>query len=224
MSGVFVALDYPSAGPALELARALAPLGVRFKIGLELFTREGPGVVRDVQAVGGPVFLDLKLHDIPNTMAGAARAAAALGVGWVTAHAAAGQAAIRATAGAAGKTVVLGVTVLTSLGPDDLAAQGIAREPQEQVLALATQATGAGCRGLVCSPREVAALRSAVATAVQVVATGIRPAGVEAGDQARFATPAAAVGAGADFIVVGRAITAAADPVVACRAVLAEIG
>jgi orotidine-5'-phosphate decarboxylase len=221
---VFVALDYPAPGPALELARALAPLGVAFKVGLELFTAGGPAAVRDVQAVGGPVFLDLKLHDIPNTMAGAARAAAALGVGWLTAHASAGAAALTATAAACPEVALLGVTVLTSLGEGELAGLGVARPLREQVRALGVAAVAAGCRGVVCSPREVALLRQALPPGALVAATGVRPAGVAAGDQARFASPAETAAAGADMIVVGRAVTAAPDPVAACRAVLAELG
>jgi orotidine-5'-phosphate decarboxylase len=221
---VFVALDLPAADAAVALARALAPLGVRFKVGLELFARGGPEVVRAVQAVAGPVFLDLKLHDIPNTVAGAARAAAALGVGWLTVHAAAGSAALRAAAEAAPDTVVLGVTVLTSLTAADLAAQGIARPPAEQAAALAELAVDAGCRGVVCSPQEVAVLRRRLPPASQLVVPGVRPTGAAAGDQARVATPAAAFAAGADFIVVGRPVTASPDPVAACRALLAACG
>jgi orotidine-5'-phosphate decarboxylase len=220
---VFVALDYPALGPAVEVARALAPLGVAFKVGLELFTAAGPEAVRAVQAVGGPVFLDLKLHDIPNTVAGAARAAAGLGVGWLTVHAWAGAAAMQAAVAAAPDVALLGVTVLTSLGPEALAAVGVARALPDQVRALGATAIEAGCRGVVCSPREAALLRAALPPGALIVATGVRPAGVAAGDQARFGTPAETVAAGADLIVVGRAVTAAADPVAACRAVLAEI-
>lgn len=220
---VFVALDFPAAGPALEAARALAPLGVGFKVGLELFAAAGPAVVRDVQALGGPVFLDLKLHDIPNTVGGAARAAAALGVGWLTVHAWAGPAAMRAAVEAAPGVGLLGVTVLTSLGEDDLAALGVTRGVAEQVRALGLAAVAAGCRGVVCSPREVSLLRAALPAGATVLATGVRPAGVAAGDQARVGTPRETVAAGADLIVVGRAVSAAADPVAACRAVLAEV-
>jgi len=221
---VFIALDYPELGPAVEVARALQPLGVGFKVGLELFTACGPAAVRAVQAVGGPVFLDLKLHDIPNTMAGAARAAAGLGVGWLTAHASSGAAGLQATAAACPGVALLGVTVLTSLGEGDLAGLGVERPLAQQVRALGVAAVAAGCRGVVCSPRETAMLRAALPMEAVVVATGVRPAGVAAGDQARFGTPAETVAAGASMIVVGRAVTAAPDPAAACRAILRDIG
>jgi orotidine-5'-phosphate decarboxylase len=202
-----------------------------FKVGLELFVSEGPGLVRDLVGADARVFLDLKFHDIPATMAGAARAAGRLGAFLVNVHALAGaegmgRAAEAARAGAreAGmpEPRVLAVTVLTSQGPGDLRDLGVVGSPGEAVARLADLARSAGLDGVVCSSQEAAAIRAAWPEAV-IVTPGIRPAGAAAGDQVRLATPAAAIAAGADYLVVGRPLRAAPDPVGMARALSAEV-
>jgi orotidine-5'-phosphate decarboxylase len=184
--------------------------------------------VRRAAGGGLPVFLDLKFHDIPNTVADAVRAALALAPVMLTVHASGGAAMMRAAADAAeeagaNRPLVLGVTVLTSLGADDLAATGLAGPVPDQVMRLARLAQASGLDGVVCSAREVAALRAECGAAFKLVVPGIRPAGAAAGDQKRTATPAEAIAAGADYLVVGRPVTGADDPAQAARAIIDEI-
>ncbi len=225
-SRLIVALDTADPQRARDWAGAVAPHCGLFKLGLEFFLANGPTGVAAIS--GRPVFLDLKLHDIPNTVAGAVRAVLALAPRMLTLHAAGGAAMIeaaRAAVGSAGpaRPLLLAVTVLTSLDAAALAATGIAQVPAEQVLRLGRLALAAGADGLVCSPHEVARLRDALGDKPKLVVPGIRPAGEDRGDQARVMTPAEAVAAGADWIVVGRAITSAADPAAAAATIAAEI-
>jgi orotidine-5'-phosphate decarboxylase len=218
------ALDFAGWAEAEPFARAIAPQVGMLKVGLELFAAEGPPVVRAVAALGRPVFLDLKLHDIPATVEGAARSAAATGASLLTVHASGGAEMVRAAVrGAGGRLRVLAVTVLTSLDGAALDAIGLAGPPEAAVVRLARLAVGAGAGGLVCSPQEVAAVRAAVGPGPLLVVPGVRPAGSARGDQARVATPAEAVRAGADVIVVGRPLRDAPDPVAAARAIAAEL-
>jgi orotidine-5'-phosphate decarboxylase len=215
---ICAALDFPSWRDAEPFARAIAPAVGMLKVGLELFAAEGPEAVRAAAAVGRPVFLDLKLHDIPNTVEGAARSAAASGASLLTVHASGGAAMVRAAVkGAGGKLRVLAVTVLTSLDADALAAIGLGGPPETAVVRLARLAVAAGAGGLVCSPHEVRAVRAAVGVGPLLVVPGVRPPGADRGDQARVATPAEAVAAGADVIVLGRPLRDAPDPVAAAR-------
>jgi orotidine-5'-phosphate decarboxylase len=194
------------------------------KIGLELYLRYGPETVTAIRGASGvQVFLDLKLHDIPATVAGAARAVARLRPGILTVHAAAGPAAIRAAVQAAPGTKIAAVTVLTSLGDDDLAGIGMAGPVRDAVRRLAVLAVAAGATGLVCSPREVASLRAEVGPGITLITPGIRAAGSDAQDQARVATPEEALSAGADLLVIGRPITGAPDPGAAAAAVGASL-
>jgi len=229
-SPLIVALDYAKAPEALELVRRLhgVPVGM-FKIGSELFTAAGPGLVSQIRQEGHDLFLDLKFHDIPNTVAGAVRAAARLGVGLLNVHASGGLAMMRAALEAAREAApamrVIAVTVLTSLGARDLERMGISAEPRDQVLRLAEMAAEAGLDGVVASAEEAALLRQRFPRPFLIVTPGIRPAGpgMAAADQKRVATPAAALGAGADFLVVGRPITRAADPRQAALRLLEEL-
>ncbi len=222
---ICAALDFPALAGAEAFARRVAPHVGMLKVGLELFAAEGPAAVRAIAGLGRPVFLDLKLHDIPNTVEGAARSAAATGAKLLTVHAAGGPEMIRAAVRGAGPGLrVLGVTVLTSLDAAALDAIGLAGPPREAVVRLAKLAVAAGAGGLVCSPQEVRAVRAAVGPDPLLVVPGIRPAGSAAGDQARVATPAAAVADGADVIGVGRPIREAADPVAAAQRIAAELG
>ncbi|MFO0758246.1 MAG: orotidine-5'-phosphate decarboxylase [Byssovorax sp.] len=220
-------LDFGSLDEARASAAALAPhIGV-LKVGLELFVREGPAAVRLGDELGLDVFLDLKLHDIPETVERAVASAAALGARYLTVHAAGGAAMLARAAARAAQAprplTLLAVTVLTSLDAADLAAQHVQGTPADHVLRLARLAWGAGIRGFVTSPAEVGALREALGPEALLVTPGVRPAGAEAGDQKRIATPAAAIRAGADLLVVGRPIRDAADPPAAARAITAEI-
>lgn len=215
--------------PTLEEARALIAelkdeVGV-FKVGLELFTAEGPRAVEAVLEAEARCFLDLKLHDIPATMAGAVRAAARLGVHFLTVHAGAGPEGLaRAAEAAAGsRTELLAVTVLTSMDSAQLAATGHAEPPSALVERYAALALGAGLPGLVCSPEECAALRARFGPRPTLMVPGVRPAGSDAGDQRRVATPAEAIGAGASLLVVGRPIRGARDRARAARAIVDEI-
>jgi orotidine-5'-phosphate decarboxylase len=210
---ICAALDFPSFAAAEPFARAVAPHVGMLKVGLELFVAEGPPAVRAAAALGRPVFLDLKLHDIPNTVEGAARSAAASGAALLTVHAAGGAEMIRAAVRGAGTAVrVLAVTVLTSLDAAALDSVGLAGPPEAAVVRLARVAVGAGAGGIVCSPHEVGAVRAAVGPGPLLVVPGVRPPGAARGDQARVATPAEAVRAGADVIVVGRPLRDAPDP------------
>jgi len=224
--GLIPALDTTDAAQARSWARAVAPHCAMVKLGLEFFAAHGPAGVRE--AVGGaPFFLDLKLHDIPNTVAGAVRPLLPLAPALLTLHASGGAAMIRAAravvdqAGAA--TKLLAVTVLTSLDDAALAEIGMGTPALAQVLRLGRLAMEAGAHGLVCSAHEVAALRAALGPGAVLVVPGIRPAGAAPGDQARTMTPRQAAAAGADYIVVGRPITQADDPAAAAAAIAAEI-
>ena len=224
---VVVALDYDGPEPALALARRLDPGRCRLKVGKELFTRAGPGVVEDLQALGFQVFLDLKFHDIPNTVAGACRAAAGLGVWMVNVHALGGPrmlaAAREAVAAAPRPPLLVAVTVLTSMDAAELQAVGLPADPLANVRRLAALAEAEGLDGVVCSPREVAALRRERGPAFRLVTPGVRPAGAAPGDQRRTMTPAEALAAGSDYLVVGRPVTRAADPAAALEALLAQL-
>lgn len=229
MTELIVALDVQTREEAVAKVKAIGdPVGF-YKIGLELFTAEGPDVVRAVKDLGKKVFLDLKFHDIPRTVERAVRSGGRLGVDLMTIHAVGGKAMIRAAADAAAAfgaqgPKILAVTVLTSLDQADLADVGIAgRTPAEQVVAMARFATAQGAHGLVCSPKEVGALSRALPAGTLFVTPGVRPAGAAVGDQKRVATPADAVRDGATHLVVGRPILAAEDPVAAARAILAEM-
>jgi len=218
------ALDFPTWPAAEAFARAVAPEVGMLKVGLELFAAEGPAAVRAAAALNRPVFLDLKLHDIPNTVEGAARSAAASGASLLTVHASGGAEMIRAAVRGAGAGLrILAVTVLTSLDTDALARVGLAGPPEDAVVRLARLAVDAGAHGLVCSPLEVAAVRRAVGVGPLLVVPGVRPTGASRGDQARVATPQEAVRAGADVLVLGRPLRDAPDPAAAARAVAASI-
>ena len=221
---VFVALDGMGLPAALELVRALAPLGVRFKVGLELFCAAGPGGLAAVQEAGGPCFLDLKLHDIPRTVERAVRALAATGAWGITVHAAGGAAMLRAAVQAAAPLRCLAVTVLTSLDGDALRAVGVGTTPEAQVARLSGLARDAGCDGVVCSPREARAVRDLLGAAALIVTPGVRSAGTPRDDQARVATAREALAAGADAVVAGRSVTASPDPRAALLALLADLG
>jgi orotidine-5'-phosphate decarboxylase len=223
---LIVALDTTDPVRARELAELSAPACGLFKIGLEYFLANGAAGLEGLRA--RPLFLDLKFHDIPNTVAGAVSAVLPLGPRMLTVHAAGGarmvEAARRAAeAAGADRPMLLAVTVLTSLDAASLAATGVAGAPEEQVLRLARLALDAGADGLVCSPREVAAVRAAVGHDCVLVVPGIRPRGAPSGDQARTMTPREAMAAGADWIVVGRPIIAAPDPAAAAATIAAEI-
>jgi orotidine-5'-phosphate decarboxylase len=221
---ICAALDFPALAEAEGFARLVAPQVGMLKVGLELFAAEGPAAVRALAALGRPVFLDLKLHDIPNTVLGAARSAAACGARLLTVHAAGGPAMVAAAVRGAGPGVrVLAVTVLTSLDAAALEAVGLSGLPAEAVVRLARLAVGAGAGGLVCSPLEVRAVRAAVGPGPLLVVPGIRPSGAATGDQARVATPAAAVRDGADVIVVGRPLREGGDPAAAARRIAVEL-
>jgi orotidine-5'-phosphate decarboxylase len=224
-SRICAALDGPGWAEVEPFARAVAPHVGMLKVGLELFAAEGPAAVRAAVALGRPAFLDLKLHDIPNTVEGAARSAARSGAALLTVHAAGGAEMVRAAVRGAGPGVrVLAVTVLTSLDAAGLEAIGLLGPAESAVVRLARLAVGAGAGGLVCSPHEVAAVRAAVGPGPLLVVPGVRPPGAEKGDQARVATPAEAVRAGADVVVIGRPLRLAADPARAAREIAATLG
>src|SRR3954463_304549 len=224
---LIVALDVPNAADAQKLVRSIGTSASIYKIGKQLFTSEGPALVRDLVGSGRKVFLDLKYHDIPNTVASAVRSAADLNVAMLTVHASGGSkmlsAAAEAAAQSASKPVVLAVTVLTSMADEDLHEIGIAGSAQDQVVKLAKLAQKAAIGGLVASPSEVKALRQTMGQEMKIVTPGVRPTGSDKGDQSRVATPAEAIANGADYIVVGRPITAAPDPAAAAKAILAEM-
>jgi len=224
---LIIALDYPSATDARQLVTRLGDSVSYYKVGKQLFTAEGPLFVRELTARGKRVFLDLKYHDIPNTMARAVREAARLGVSIVNVHAASGTAALQAAAAAARESerppLLLAVTVLTSFDDAALQETGVSGRVVDQVLRLTALARNCGCDGIVTSVREAAEVRREFGTGFAILTPGIRPAGSDVGDQARSATPSEAVQAGVDYIVVGRPITAAADPVTAAKNVIVEI-
>lgn len=223
---LIVALDFPSGDKALAFVDQLEGLCRWFKVGLELYLAAGNRIVGQLKEQGFSVFLDLKLHDIPNTVAGAVRSVSSLGVDLLTVHASGGPAMLQAAAEAAASQPqaprLLAVTVLTSMDAGQLSAIGVSDSPAEQALRLARAAHRAGITGLVCSPEEAARMRRELPDSV-LVTPGIRPAGAEIGDQKRIATPAAALSAGADYLVVGRPITQAARPAAAAEAILAEM-
>jgi orotidine-5'-phosphate decarboxylase len=224
---LIVALDVANGEKARALVQGLGETVNFYKVGKELFTAEGPGIVRELVASGKRVFLDLKFHDIPNTVAGAVRSAASLGVSLLTVHASGGSAMLKAAVAAAAQSVtkptVLAVTVLTSLSSAELEETGICVDVETQVLRLAQLAVNAGCGGIVASAQEGSRLRQMLGGGFTLVTPGIRPAGVSAGDQARVVTPADAIRAGASYLVVGRPITGAGDPKAAARAIAQQI-
>jgi orotidine-5'-phosphate decarboxylase len=224
---LIVALDVPDSGSAIELVNRLEDTCQWFKVGLELFVAAGPAVLEPLLARGYSIFLDLKLHDIPNTVAGAVRSAAQLGVQMLTLHALGGPAMLgaahEALDGVPNPPQLLAVTVLTSMDDNQLKAVGLERSPADQVSLLAQMGLGAGIRGFVCSPQEVASLRQLSGPEGVLVVPGIRPAGSGMGDQKRVATPAEALRQGASYLVVGRPITRAANPAEAAEAILREM-
>ena len=224
---VIVALDFADTASALALVARLDPGLCRLKVGKELFTLAGPDLVRTLVSRGFDVFLDLKFHDIPNTVAAACRAAAGLGVWMLNVHAAGGRrmmmAAQEALSGLPQRPYIIAVTVLTSMSAEDLIEVGVAGSPADQVLRLARLTQHCGLDGVVCSAQEAAMLRADLGAAFRLVTPGIRPAGTEAGDQRRVMTPAQARRAGATDLVIGRPITAAADPLAALRQINFEL-
>jgi orotidine-5'-phosphate decarboxylase len=221
---VAVALDAPDLETAAAWAEAVTPYVSTVKVGLELYCRYGPDAVATVRGGSGvDLFLDLKLHDIPATISGAVRAVSALRPAYLTVHAVGGAAMIRAAAEAAPDICIAAVTVLTSLGEADLDALGLAGPSLDAARRLSVLAVGAGARALVCSPHEVAAVRAEVGADIKLVTPGVRPAGTDAQDQARVATPRAALDAGADLLVIGRPITAARDPGAAAQSIARDL-
>jgi orotidine-5'-phosphate decarboxylase len=224
---LIVALDVSSAAAAREVVAAVGDSASAYKVGMQLYTAEGPGIVRDLNAAGRRVFLDLKYHDIPNTVGAAVHEAAQLRVSMLTVHAGGGSKMLRAAAESAQAVnphlVVLGVTVLTSLDDSDLAALGWRGGVSDQVQRLAALALANGCKGVVASAHESAALRAEFGNEFAIVTPGVRPAGSGHDDQARVVTPAEAIAAGATHIVVGRPITGAQDPGAEARAILSQL-
>ncbi len=220
---VIVALDFADAVQALALTERLDPARCRLKVGKELFTRSGPGLVGALQEKGFEIFLDLKFHDIPNTVAKACKAAADLGVWMVNVHAMGGrkmmEAAREALVPASHRPRLIAVTVLTSMGAADLTETGLQGSPEDNVRRLARLAELAGLDGVVCSPREVDMLRNTMDGGFQLVTPGVRPAGAALDDQTRVATPEDAIRAGASYLVIGRPITRADDPLAALEAI-----
>jgi len=225
---VFVAIDTTDLEYARALAARLKPHVGGIKLGLEFFAAHGPAGVRAFSDIGLPIFLDLKFHDIPNTVAGAVRAAAGLGVNILNVHAAGGPAMLKAAVEAARAVnpdaKVIAVTVLTSLADADLDAVGQRGPAADQVLRLATLTQGSGLDGVVCSAHEIASLRTALGPDFLLVVPGIRPKGADLGDQQRVMGPKEALDAGASILVIGRPITAAPDPVEAARAIAQSLG
>jgi orotidine-5'-phosphate decarboxylase len=221
---VAVALDAPDLETAARWAGLVTPHVSTVKIGLELYLRYGPAVVASIRGASGVrVFLDLKLHDIPATVAGAARSVGRLRPDLLTVHASGGPDVIRAAAEAAPSTKIAAVTVLTSLSQRQLERTGVAGSVRDTVLRLSSLAVEAGAQGIVCSPREVAAVRAEVGPGITLITPGVRPAGTAANDQARVATPEEALKSGSDLLVIGRPITSAPDPGAAAAAVAASI-
>lgn len=224
---LIVALDTSTASEAQKIVVSLGDSVSTYKVGKQLFTAEGPQFVRELARAGKRVFLDLKFHDIPNTVAGAVRSAAELGVTMLTVHGSGGSKMLRAAAEASAqsksKPLILAVTVLTSLSDNDLQEIGVSGRTVDQVLRLAALAQTAGCGGIVASPQEIGSIRRAFGPGLTIVTPGIRPAGAEVGDQARVATPAAAIDSGATYLVIGRPITDAALPVEAAKRIMQEI-
>lgn len=225
---VIVALDYPDQHQALAMAAQLDPQKCRVKVGKELFTRCGPSIVEALQLKGFDVFLDLKFHDIPNTTAKAVRAAAELGVWMVNVHASGGRRMMEAARNEleqvkSSNTLLIGVTVLTSMERSDLLELGIDAEPLEHVKRLAKLTESSGLHGIVCSAQEVTPLRQIIGADFKLVTPGIRPADADVGDQKRIMTPADAIIAGSDYLVIGRPITKAESPIEALAKIDAEL-
>jgi len=223
---LIVALDVSTAAAAQKIVAAVGDSALTYKVGMQLYTAEGPQVVRDLVASGRRVFLDLKYHDIPNTVGSAVSEAAKLGVSMLTVHAAGGGKMLRAAVDAAKMSpdlTVLAVTVLTSMDGNDLEKIGVRGTVEDSVVRLATIALANGCRGVVASAREASHLRTELGENFAIVTPGVRPAGSNVGDQVRVVTPAEAIAAGASHIVVGRPITEAADPASEARAILGQI-
>lgn len=223
---LIVALDVPSAQAARQIVSRIGHAAGFYKVGLQLFTAEGPDLVRELVGAGHKIFLDLKLHDIPNTVSHAVKSAVAIGAHMLTVHAAAGSDALQAAAEAAGgRLALLGVTVLTSFSDEDLRETGVSSPVSEQVLSLASLAQSTGCAGVVTSPRETALVRKSLGPNLIIVNPGVRPASAGSGkdDQERTATPAQAIQAGATYIVVGRPITQAQDPAKAAAQIVLEM-
>jgi orotidine-5'-phosphate decarboxylase len=224
---VFCALDTVDLRQALDWAKAVKPFVGGLKVGMEFFNANGPDGVKAVVGVGVPVFLDLKLHDIPNTVAGGIRGLTSLGVAITNIHTAGGFAMMKAAAEEArkggGRMKIIGVTILTSLDQSDLRAVGMNGSPEEQVMRLAQLAKDAGLDGVVCGSHEIAPLRASLGRDFMLVVPGIRPAGASLADQKRVMTPFEARALGADILVIGRPITAAADPAAAARAIHDEL-
>ncbi|WP_296888932.1 orotidine-5'-phosphate decarboxylase [Thiobacillus sp.] len=223
---IIVALDFADAASALKLVDRLDPALCRLKVGKELFTVAGPDFVRALVARGYEVFLDLKFHDIPNTVAAACRAAAGLGVWMLNVHASGGSRMMTAAREALGdgpRPLLIAVTVLTSMSAEDLGEVGVAAAPADQVLRLARLTQQCKLDGVVCSAQEASMLRSELGVHFRLVTPGIRPAGAEVGDQRRVMTPQQALNAGATDLVIGRPITAAVDPLVALQQIQFEL-
>ena len=229
---LIIALDVESPTKALDLVRQLHGVAGMFKVGSQLFTSSGPQIVRDILALDSKVFLDLKFHDIPHQVAGAARSAAELGVSLFTVHASGGNEMMRRAVESVDEVAqrggvrskVLAISVLTSIDATILSQIGITSSPEESVLRLVKLAESSGVDGVVASPQEIRTIRNAITTPEFLVVTpGIRPATSETGDQKRVATPAAAIAAGASYLVVGRPITGAPDPLAAAHQIVAEV-
>lgn len=226
-SKVIVSLDFPEGQQALSLCQKLEPASCKIKIGKELFTREGPALVEKLIEQGFDVFLDLKYHDIPNTVASACRAAADLGVWMLNVHASGGRAMMEAAREAleqsSNKPLLIAVTVLTSMSEEDLKELGVNRSVDEQVLMLANLAKSSGLDGVVCSAKEANRLSSELGNEFCLVTPGIRPANTSSDDQKRIMTPAEAINAGSHYLVIGRPITKADDPLAALNSINAEL-
>jgi len=223
---LIIALDVSTAAAAQKIVTAVGNSALIYKVGMQLYTAEGPQVVRDLVASGRRVFLDLKYHDIPNTVGSAVAEAAKLGVSMLTVHAAGSGKMLRAAVDAAKASpglIVLAVTVLTSLDGNDLEKIGVRGTVEDSVVRLATIALANGCQGVIASAREAFTLRAELGENFAIVTPGVRPAGSSAGDQVRVVTPAEAIASGASHIVVGRPITEAADPAAEARAILGQI-
>src|SRR5438309_2641643 len=223
---LIIALDVSTAAAARKIVAAVGDSALTYKVGMQLYTAEGPQVVRDLVASGRRVFLDLKYHDIPNTVGAAVNEAAKLGVSMLTVHASGSAEMLRASVEAAkvqAELIVLAVTVLTSMDGNDLETIGMQGTVADSVVRLAKIALTNGCQGIVTSAREASRVRAELGNEFALVTPGVRPAGSTAGDQKRVVTPAEAIAAGASHIVVGRPITEAADPATQARAILAQI-
>jgi len=226
-SRIIIALDFSSENQVLEFIAQLDPAMCKLKVGKELFTLAGPSLVRQLIDRGFDVFLDLKFHDIPNTVARACKVAADMGVWMMNVHALGGRnmllAAREALEGSDHRPLLIAVTILTSMGQQDLQEIGLSGSPEDNVLRLASLTKDAGLDGVVCSSREVISLRQALGEAFTLVTPGIRPAGSEAGDQKRIMTPTDAIQAGSSYLVIGRPITQASDPVQTLMTINAEV-